>query len=315
MTRIDSGIDLSGGRSAGTTFIIVFAFLLTGFFVGQFVAGIVAVVLAFLNGAELNELLNNAAVMYDYMSLTEALISQVLYTIIFTIVTPWFYLTVIAKKRFSELNLEGSTDKVSALLVILGTLSFMVVNSFFIEFNQNIQFPEFLSGFEDWARSLEDQLAEATERFTTFNNFGEFLIGFIAIALIPGIGEELLFRGVFQNSLQRLSKNKHVAIWVSAFIFGAIHMQFYGLIPRMLLGAVFGYLYVWSGNIWYPIIAHATNNGLAVIMAYSVSMTESDFNIDDTESFPLPAQIAAAVLFVVIMVVFRNRYLRPKRSE
>ena len=172
-----------------------------------------------------------------------------------------------------------------------------------------------MSGFEKWAREIEDQLAEATERFTHFNNVGEFIFGLIAISILPGIGEEVMFRGVLQNGLHRLSKNKHLAIWISAFIFGAIHMQFFGLVPRMMLGAVFGYLYVWSGNIWYPIIAHAINNGIGVTMAYATQFSESDINLDDTEAIPVYGQIIAAVFFVVFMVVFRNQYLRSKSIE
>ena len=137
----------------------------------------------------------------------------------------------------------------------------------------------------------------------------------LVISVLPGIGEEIMFRGVLQNSLHRWTKNPHVAIWVAAFIFGAIHMQFYGLIPRMMLGAVFGYIYVWSGNIWYPIIAHAINNGIGVTMAYAAQFSESDINLDDTESIPVIGQIAAAIAFVAIMVVFRNQYLRSNSSE
>jgi len=315
MTRIDKGIDLTGGRDNFPSFLIVFGFLIAGFFIGQFFAGIVALLMAIINGASLTELQTDPNSMYDYLSLSAALVSQLLYTIVFTLITPWLYMRVLAKKKLSVLNQEGKTDAVSGGLVVLGTFCFMFVNSWFIEWNEAITFPEFLSGFEEWARNMEEQLAEATEQFTTFNNFGEFLIGFVVIAAAPAIGEEFLFRGVLQNSLQRLTTNKHIAIWVSAFIFGAIHMQFFGLVPRMLLGGVFGYLYVWSGNIWYPIIAHATNNGIAVIMAYSFQFSESDFNIDDSESIPLPLQIAAAVFFIVLMVVFRNRYLRSKAVE
>ena len=80
-----------------------------------------------------------------------------------------------------------------------------------------------MSGFEEWARDLEEQLAAATEKFTSFNSFGQFLFGFFVIAILAGIGEEFLFRGVLQNSLHKWTKNSHVAIWITAFIFAAIH--------------------------------------------------------------------------------------------
>ncbi|WP_420388127.1 CPBP family intramembrane glutamic endopeptidase [Roseivirga sp.] len=315
MTRLDKGIDITGGRSERASFLIVLGFLIVGFFVGQFVGAIAAFVFAFSNGADMATLMSDPNAIYDHMSLTQVLVSQIGYTLIFTFVTPWFYLKVLANKSISVLSNEKGVSAIPLILTVLATAAFMVVNSIFIEWNENFHFPEFMSGFEQWAREMEDQLAEATERFTTFNNIGEFIFGLIAISILPGIGEEIMFRGVLQNSLHRLAKNKHVAIWISAFIFGAIHMQFFGLLPRMMLGAAFGYLYVWSGNIWYPIIAHAVNNGIGVILAYSAQFSESEVNLDDTETVPLVWQIIAAVFFVAFMVLFRNQYLRSKSQE
>lgn len=301
--------------AAGQNLLIVIGFMLVGFFVGQFIAGAVAIGLAAVNGAELGDILNNPNSLYSYMSLTEALSSQMLYTLFFTFFTPWFYLKVVANKKLGSLSPNKKIEPLPLILTAAGTFAFMIVNSYFIEWNEGIQFPEFMAGFEEWARTTEEQLAEATKYFTSFNNVGEYLFAMLVISILPGIGEELMFRGVLQNSFQRWTKNPHIAIWVSAFIFGAIHMQFFGLVPRMMLGAVFGYLYVWSGNIWYPIIAHAINNGIGVTIAYSAQFSENGVNLDDTEAVPVVGQIVAAVAFVAIMVVFRNLYLRRKSLE
>ena len=177
----------------------------------------------------------------------------------------------------------------------------MFVNVYVIEWNASIDLPDFMSGFEQWAKELEQTLAETTEKFTDFQNFPEFIVGLIAISILPGIGEEFLFRGVLQNGLQKWTKNVHVAIWVAAFIFSAIHMQFYGLVPRMLLGALFGYLYVWSGSLWYAIIAHMANNGIAVIITYATTT-----NLDETENVPVVYSALALVVFVALIVFFRK---------
>jgi len=310
MTRIDKGIDVTGGRSTRSSFLIILGLVFVGFFIGQFVGAIASFVFAMSNGMGLDEMTDNPNALYDYMGLGEVLTTQMLYTLVFTFLTPWFYLKLIAKQPLSSLSNETRVDPKLVIATVIGTFSFLFVNAYFIEWNANIEFPDFMSGFEEWARNLEEQLAETTEKFTTFNNFTQFLFGFLVIAVLPGIGEELLFRGVLQNSLHKLTKNAHVAIWVSAFIFGAIHLQFYGLVPRMLLGAVFGYLYVWSGNIWYPIISHIANNGIAVIMTY----TMSDVNLDETEAVPIIYQIIGTIVFVAFMFLFRNYYLRPKQS-
>ena len=310
MTRIDTGIDVTGGRAPSSSFIIVLGLLFVGFFVGQFVGAIVSFIFAMANGMGMDEMTKNPNAIYDYMALGEVLTTQMLYTIVFTFVTPWFYLKLIAKQPLSSVSNETKVDPILAIATVIGTFSFLFVNAYFIEWNANFQFPEFMSGFEEWARDLEEQLAAATEKFTSFNSFGQFLFGFFVIAILAGIGEEFLFRGVLQNSLHKWTKNSHVAIWITAFIFAAIHMQFYGLVPRMLLGAVFGYLYVWSGNIWYPIIAHIANNGIAVIMTY----TMSDVNLDETEAVPVIYQVIGVTVFIVFMFLFRNHYLRTKES-
>ncbi|MFY0594070.1 CPBP family intramembrane glutamic endopeptidase [Roseivirga sp.] len=315
MARIEKGIDITGGRSELSSFLIVLGFVFIGFFVGQFVGAIASIVFALINGAPTDVLTEDPTVLYDYLGLGEVLTTQATYTLFFCFITPYVYLRAIARKNIDVLSNERGVQFPLVFATIVGTFCFLFLNAYFIEWNANIHFPEFMSGFEDWARDLEDQLAETTEKFTTFNNFTQFLFGFVVIAVLPGIGEEFLFRGVLQNSLHRWTKNAHVAIWVSAFIFGAIHLQFYGLVPRMMLGAVFGYLYLWSGNIWYPIISHIANNGFAVIAVYYAQVEETAPNLDDTEAFPIGLQIGGSLIFIAFMFLFRNHYLKQKQSS
>jgi len=137
--------------------------------------------------------------------------------------------------------------------------------NFTVGMNQSMQLPEWLKGFEEWIKNAEDQATRLTEAFMKTGTAGELLFNLFMIAVLPAIGEELLFRGVFQKILTSLTRNPHWGIWLSAAIFSAAHMQFYGFIPRMLLGGMFGYLLFWSGSLWLPIIGHFLNNAGAVI--------------------------------------------------
>ena len=143
-------------------------------------------------------------------------------------------------------------------------LIFPVAMSPLSEWNANLSFPDFMSGFERWAKEEEDRLAKITSLITAIDSVPELLLGILVIALLPAIGEELVFRGMIQQELWRGSRNIHLAIWTSAFIFSAIHVQFFGFIPRLLLGALFGYLYYWSGNLLIPMFSHFFNNAFAV---------------------------------------------------
>jgi len=132
--------------------------------------------------------------------------------------------------------------------------------------NGAIEFPESLKGLENWMKEKEDNAQTLTLFMTDFASPAQTILGFVVIAILAGLTEEFFFRGVIQPIFQNSTKNKHTAIWITAIIFSAIHFQFYGFIPRMLLGALFGYLYVYTNNIAVPIWAHILNNGFTLIL-------------------------------------------------
>ena len=148
-----------------------------------------------------------------------------------------------------------------------------------VSLNELMKLPASLAGMEDWMKSAEDQAARITVSFLDVHSMGGFFVNMIMIAIIPAIGEELLFRGMLQRLFGEGFRNIHIAIFVSAFLFGAIHLQFYGLLPRMMLGVMFGYLYLWTGTLWVPIIAHFVNNGAAVVVSYlsNTGVIHSDY--------------------------------------
>lgn len=311
MMRLDNSIDLSAGRSNRTTFLIIFGLLIAGFFIGQFVSTIFIAAFVVMNGGGL-EVLTDPTLLLESVSQSQFMIAQVFYTIVFTFLTPWFYLKMLAKKSFKDLSPNRSTTLIPVVFSVLVTVAFMFFNSIIIEWNAGLSLPEFMSGLEEWMKNTEEQLAETTAMMTTFDSFGSFLLAFVVIAILPGIGEEIMFRGVLQNSLHKWTKNAHIAIWVSGFIFAAIHLQFYGLVPRMMLGVVFGYLYVWSGNIWFPIIAHITNNGLALILTYMYQLNATELDIDDNDAVPKIYSIIGLVAFLGIFYMFRKYFLKAK---
>jgi len=122
-----------------------------------------------------------------------------------------------------------------------------------------------------WMQEAEDRAAEITKAFLGDKNLKGLLINILVVGILPGIGEELFFRGAIQKLFIKASKNEHLGIWISAIIFSAIHMQFLGFFPRLLLGAMFGYLALWSRSIWIPIFAHALNNSAAVTIHFLVN--------------------------------------------
>jgi membrane protease YdiL (CAAX protease family) len=192
----------------------------------------------------------------------------------------------------------------SALLIVL----IMPANSWIIEFNTNMHLPAFMAGFESWAKAKEEALKKLTEYLTRFNSAGDFMLGLLIFGLIPAVGEELVFRGVIQRQLIRWFRNPHVGIWVTALLFGAIHLQFYGMLPRTLLGALLGYLYWWSGNIWVPILGHFMNNGFTVLLMYLLQIKVVNYDLDSTAAMPLPAILFSGLATAALLYFLQDQF-------
>jgi uncharacterized protein len=188
-------------------------------------------------------------------------------------------------------------------LVVCAVMAFLFPNSIIIEWNANW---DFSGTFWDWARATEAKGAQLTAFLTTFQSPGEFVGGFIIIAVLAAVGEEFTFRGWLQPAIQKWTGNPHVAIWLSAIAFSAFHFQFFGFVPRMLLGALFGYFMYWSNNLWLPILAHFVNNGLMVVLSYLNQLKIVEVDVDDTDALPLTFVVPSAILFIVLMAYLKK---------
>lgn len=176
---------------------------------------------------------------------------------------------LIFQDPWTALGIRGAESTATAyLLGAVAVLMSLPLINLLVLINEQMQLPAFLEPVEKWMMASEEQLKTLTEAMLTMSSVSDLLVNLLIIAVVPAVAEELLFRGLLQRLFMDLTQNKHWAIWISAILFSAIHMQFYGFIPRMLLGAMFGYLLVWTGNIWIPILAHFVNNGFAVLAAY-----------------------------------------------
>ncbi len=153
------------------------------------------------------------------------------------------------------------------IIFLIMMVSLPLINGL-VSLNEMMKLPAAFRGMEKWMKETEDQAAQITEKFLDVHSIGGFSVNMLMIAIIPAIGEEMMFRGLLQRLLGEWFKNFHVSIIVTAFLFGAVHLQFYGLLPRMMLGVMFGYLYLWTGTLWAPVFAHFINNGSAVLISY-----------------------------------------------
>jgi len=199
---------------------------------------------------------------------------QILIMSVFAFLVPPFILTYFwGEKPFRFLGFRSNIDWKMLLFVALMMIIAIPFVNLLADLNKQISFPAFLSGFEERMKASEARAIAQTERLLTVHTLGGLLFNVFLIAIIPSLGEELFFRG----TLQRIFSNARgaiFAVWVTAIIFSAFHFQFYGFVPRVVLGAFLGYLFVWSGNIWLSIVAHFANNAFIVIYFYFFKKSE-----------------------------------------
>ncbi len=175
------------------------------------------------------------------------------------------------------------------------------------DFNEGMKFPEYLSGLEAWMKEQEATAARLTELFLNVKGIPALLINILLIAIMPALGEELVFRGVLLRLFRGWFRNAHFAVIVSAFIFSAIHLQFYGFLPRFVMGLFLGYLYVFSGNIWLPIAAHFVNNLVATIAAYLMFNGYTNTSAEEFGHSTSPVLILASAIgsFLIVFLIHR----------
>ncbi len=245
----------------------------------------------------------------------QLLITQGIATVVGLILLPALHVRILERKKLSPF-FPAQEKLFTSIVLVLGVgITFTVAISPLVEWNMNVTFPEFLKEFEIWAKNAESQATNLTKVMTTFSSPADLIIGLLVIAVLPAIGEEVVFRGLFQNELMRASGNIHVAIWLSALIFSTIHFQFYGFIPRLLLGALFGYLYFWSGNLLIPIVAHFFNNAFGVVMIYLYQSKITDLNVEDNTAAPMLYVLMNLVITAGLLYYFRKHYQTIRESR
>lgn len=297
-------LKLVSDKSPILSLLIIFLLVLMGF-------GIVGPVLGNLitsdmyDGDFLTDLQNDAL---KPGSIQLILILQGIITFIGLIVFPLLYITMVEHKKLNPFFPPQPKLGTLLLLVAVVGVSFPIAISPLTEWNLNLKFPEFLKSFEQWAIENEEALAKLTEQATNFSSLSDMLLGVFVIGLLPAIGEELVFRGMVQREFWRATLNIHVSIWLTAAIFSAIHLQFFGFFPRLVLGALFGYLYYWSGNLLIPIFSHFINNSFIVVMVYLNNMKVTSIDMESNEAPPLQFVLVCVIITGALLYYIWKHY-------
>lgn len=212
------------------------------------------------------------------------------------------------------LNRTPSAVSVVGAIVLLAV--FYPFMSWTIWLNQQMALPESWLPIEEWMRGQEDSAKAITRAMLEVSDPGSFLLNILVIAIVPAIGEELFFRGAMQRIFGEWTNGKmHVAVFLAAFIFSFIHFQFYGFLPRFLLGVLLGYLFLWSGSVWVPIIGHFMINFTAVLFSYLATRGVVETEVNDMEMYPTWLVLLSAVATVAVLVWLYRTLRKPPASK
>ena len=94
-----------------------------------------------------------------------------------------------------------------------------------------------------------------------------------------------------------------MGIILGAIVFSAIHFQFYGFVPRFVLGLLLGYLAYVSRSLWPSILLHFINNGTTVVAMFLVQRGVIDVDIDEIGSTNIYLTILSALATIALLVL------------
>jgi len=235
-------------------------------------------------------------------------LSQLLLSVGMFVVPPFVLAYLCSNNSLIFLHFDKKINWVDITLVIFFMVLIIPFVNLLGDLNHRMVLPKVFSGLETWMKVSEDQAMQFTERLLNVHSIQSLFFNIFLIAMIPALGEELFFRGALQGILQQ-KMNVKLVVWIVAIIFSAIHLQFYGFFPRMLLGAFFGYLLIWSENMWLPIVAHFTNNVIAVIFYY---FKNNGYQLIDIDTIGVGKTLwigcVSGVLVLIGFFYFYNRF-------
>jgi membrane protease YdiL (CAAX protease family) len=223
---------------------------------------------------------------------------------------PVFFAFVIVRNPQDYLK---PTFRFSWILLIL-VFAIMLISNPVIEFLSNLNEKMVLPSWLKWMRENEDNVEKLMNVMLSMKTIWSLVFNVLFVGLLTAVVEEFMFRGVLQTIFVRLTKNTHAAIWITAILFSAFHMEFFGFLPRLMLGVLFGYFVAWSGSVWPAVWAHFLNNATAVVATYLFQHRIIKADPDNQHMFTASGYIISFTIMLFLLFVYRRTASGKKQT-
>ncbi|RYE23007.1 MAG: CPBP family intramembrane metalloprotease [Sphingobacteriaceae bacterium] len=284
-------------------FLLMILLSVGGLILGMLVCGIIVVIIYGPSG------FSSMLTMSDNMpasALNSLKIIQMGSSVFGFLIPSIFFAKVIVRQPIPYLKANWHFPLILLLAVFFIMLVSTPLMEVLITYNQKMIFPPFLKGVERWMRNMEDTAGKQTEVLLQMKTPAAFLVNLLMIAILPAVSEEFIFRGCFLQIFTGWTKSLHWGVWLSAALFSFIHFQFFGFLPRMLLGVFFGYFAAWSGSIWPGVLGHFLNNGIAVIASYLYQNKLINVNPDQQQMFDWKSYTFSLILTLILFLTYKK---------
>lgn len=292
-------------------FLLMVLLAVAGLVLGGLICGVIVVI--FYGPSAFGAMLNISANMPE-STLNSLKIMQMGSSVFGFLIPAIFFAKIVVRQPVPYLKTSRHFSLVLLLLVFFIMLVSSPLMEMLINLNQKMVFPQFLKGLERWMRNLEDNAGQQTEILLQMKSPGNFIVNLLMIAILPALSEEFIFRGCFQQIFIGWTRNTHWGIWITAALFSAIHFQFFGFLPRMLLGIFFGYFAAWSGSIWPAVLGHFLNNGTALLVSYLYQLKMIKTSPDEQHLFEWKSY-AFSLLITLVLFLTYQKLAQPKRED
>jgi len=295
-------------KSPGNQFLVLIGITLVSLFVVMLLG---TVLLASISGKGIKELTEISKMDYSKPGTINFLRGlQIVQFFAFFLVPVFICAYLFSEDSFKYLGLSKPTSNGYYLTGIAVMLLAIPVTIMIGEINKIIPFPDRI---ENWMKNAENNAAEMMSALLSRRTVKDLILNLFCIAGLAAVGEELLFRGMAQRLLIKMFRSPFAGILISAILFSALHMQFYGFLPRLALGILLGYIYWYSGSLWAAILAHFIYDAFMILLVFFIPDTMEEQTVKYNTG--MIAFICVCAVLLVLTFIWMKRKSQTSFSK